>query len=44
MCYELMYSKRSAAKDVRKSEPEKVKETAPQAKTEVRKEKVPELA
>lgn len=44
MCYELMYSKRSAAKEARKDEPQEVKETPPQSKAEERKEKVPEPA
>jgi hypothetical protein len=35
MCYELMYSKQSAAKAARKSEPDEVRQTVPvQAKSE----------
>jgi hypothetical protein len=44
MCHELMYSRRSAANETRKREPQEVKEAPPRAKAEAKKEKVPEPA
>jgi hypothetical protein len=43
MCHE-MYWRRGEAKEARKAEAEKAKESAPQIKSEERKERVPELA
>lgn len=43
MCHE-MYWRRSAAKESRKAEPEKIKEAPPEIRSEERKAKVPEPA
>lgn len=44
MCHELMYSRRMATRESRKTEPEKVADAPPQIKAEDRKVKVPEPA